>query len=210
MRFVKLRSGFLVLALAAAFVLQSALTAEQVYACSCAGSTAPKEELESSDAVFVGKAVENGLEDPDPRDDVPFGGIRFEVSKVWKGVPEDSVVIYGQSGSYYGPPEEGEMMVENTCAVPFTQGKTYLVYASRMEDSDFLQANACGRTGTLTSAEEDVEALGPATDQLPDTGGPGVSDALAVGITVILVIALVGAAAARELRRDQESYSTIR
>ena len=160
-------------ALAVALTLQSTLTVDRAYACSCAGSPTPGEELESSDAVFVGKAVENGLQDPDPQDDAMFGGIRFDVSKAWKGVTEDSVVIYGQSGSYYGPLEEGEMIVESSCAVPFVRGSTYLVYASRVRDGDFLQANACGRTGVLASAREDVQALGPATEQLPDTGGPG-------------------------------------
>ena len=55
----------------------------------------PTEELESSDAMFVGKAVENGLEDPNPRDHAKFGGIRFDVRESWKGIPGDSVVLYG-------------------------------------------------------------------------------------------------------------------
>jgi hypothetical protein len=63
----KIRPGFLVFALAVVFVLQSTLTADPAYACSCAGFPTPIEELKSSDAVFVGEAVENGLEDPDPR-----------------------------------------------------------------------------------------------------------------------------------------------
>ena len=66
------RAGFLVFALAATLVLQSTLAADPAYACSCAAMPTPIEELQSSDAVFVGAAVENGLEDPDPRDDTPL------------------------------------------------------------------------------------------------------------------------------------------
>jgi hypothetical protein len=54
--------------------------------------------------VFVGKAVKNGLEDPNPRDNIMIGGIRFDVEKSWKGVSDDRVDLYGQSESYYGPP----------------------------------------------------------------------------------------------------------
>ena len=124
------------------------------------------------------------------------------MSKSWKGVPGDFVILYGQSGSYYGPPEEGEMMVGNTCAVPFAQGKTYLVYASRVEDGGFLQANACGGTGTLASAGEDLEALGPATEQLSDTGGPGIHllGAMVVGTTACLL--LVATLASSQRRRS--------
>ncbi len=201
MGLASIKSGFLVFALAAVLILQSTLTADPAYACSCAGNPpTPPEELEFSDAVFVGEAVENGLEDPDPRDNAKFGGIRFDVSKSWKGVAGDSVVIYGQSGSYYGPPEEGEMMVENSCAVPFARGKTYLVYASRVGDGGFLQANACGGTGTLASAGEDLEALGPATDQLPETGGPAVQPlgASVVGTTAFLLLVATLASSLRQ------------
>lgn len=208
-RLVKVRPGLLILALAATFALQSILTTDQAYACSCAGFPTPLEELESSDAVFVGEAVENGLKDPDPRDDATFGGIRFDVSESWKGVPGDSVVLYGQSGSYYGPPEEGEMIVESSCAVPFARGKTYLVYASRVEDGNFLQANACGRTGALASVGADLEALGPATDHLPGTGG---SDLRLLGVILVgtfvflpLVATLAGALPARQPGRDKSS-----
>ena len=198
MGFAKVRS--FILALAAVFIVQSTLTADPAYACSCAGATSPLEELDSSDAVFVGEAVENGLEDPDPGDNATFGGIRFDVSKSWKGAEGDSVVVYGQSGSYYGPLDEGEMVVESSCAVPFTLGKTYLVYASRTGDSGILQANACGGTGTLASLGEDLETLGPAEDHLPDTGGPGVRlrEAIIVGTSVLLLLV---AALATSLRR---------
>ncbi len=186
------RSGFLVFALAAVLILQSILTADPAYACSCAELSTPLEELKSSNTVFVGEAVENGLEDPDPRDNAKFGGIRFDVSKSWKGVAGDSVVIYGQSGSYYGPPEEGEMIVESSCAVPFARGKTYLVYASRVGDGDFLKANACGRTGALAGAGEDLEALGAPIDELSDTGGPDIHlfAAMVAGTTAFLLLVI--------------------
>ncbi len=81
-------------------------------------------------------------------------------------------------------------MVESSCAVPFTRGKTYLVYASRMGDSDFLQANACGRTGALTSAGNDLEALGAPIDQLSDTGGPDIHlfAAMVAGTTAFVLL----------------------
>jgi hypothetical protein len=206
-RFAKTRSGFLVFALAATLVAQSTLFAGRAYACSCAGFPTPLEELRSSDAVFVGKAVKNGLEDPNPRDNIMIGGIRFDVEKSWKGVSDDRVDLYGQSESYYGPPEEAGTIVENSCAVPFKVGKTYLVYASGGEGDGLLAAHFCGRTGPLRGADEELEALGPPTGPLPDTGGPGLllPGATVAGSAILLLLVLTTAFSAGRWRRDADA-----
>lgn len=173
MKATRTGAWFLLFALAVNAALVATMGVGDAHACSCAGGSSPVAESKSSAAVFVGEAVENGLEDPEPVDGAQFGGIRFDVSRTWKGAPEGSVVLYGQSPSYYGPLEEGKVYAASSCAVDFTRGETYLVYASRTENGGFLQANACGRTGPLENAEKDLKTLGAPSGELPDTGGPG-------------------------------------
>jgi hypothetical protein len=178
------------------------LNVRDAYACSCAGAQSPDEELESSDAVFVGEAVKSGLEDPKPQDDAPFGGIRFDVKRSWKGVAGDSVVIYGQASSYYGPPEEGEMVFESSCAVDLNENQTYLVFASRSERDDFLVANACGNTSYLAGTKDALEALGRPGTALPDTGGPGLPlRAMMAAVVGGFSLALAGGLAVARRRR---------
>lgn len=95
------------------------------------------------------------------------------------------------------------MMVESSCAVPFALDKPYLVYASRVEDGGFLVANACGGTGTLTNAGEDLEALGPPTERLPETGGPAVHPLGLMVVGTITFLLLVAALASSLRQRSQ-------
>lgn len=189
MRLTQTRILLLVCVLVANLALVGGPGVRSAYACSCVEIATPAKELESSDAVFVGEVAESGLEDPDPGDNAQFGGIRFDVEKSWKGVSEDSVVIYGQASSYYGPLEEGEMYTQSSCAVNFDRDERYLVFAS---GDDFLVANACGRTSPLAGSEDALEALGAPEASLPDTGGPGAGSRTGAAVTASALLALAG------------------
>lgn len=173
-------------ALAVNLAFAGGLDIRSAYACACARIPAPEKELRTSDAVFVGKAVESGPKYPDPEDNAQFGGIGFEVSESWKGVSRDSVVIYGQSESYYEPLEEGKVYTVSDCAVDITKGKSYLVFASRLGGEDFLTANACGNTATLAGAEDDLEPIGPPDRELPETGGFPASLTGIIAVAILL------------------------
>ncbi len=55
-------------------------------------------------------------------------------------------------------------------------------------------------TGTLANAGEDLEALEPPTDQLPDTGGPAIHPlgAMVVGTTAFLLLVAALASSLRQ------------
>jgi hypothetical protein len=186
--------------LAIALVLNSALLggpyAGTARACSCAGSSDVAAAYRDADAVFAGKMVRGGVEDPLPKDGTMVGGIEFRVDEAWKGVSGESAVVYGQDTMYYGELEEGKTYTSSSCAYPFQKGERYLVYASRYEDGFWVEG--CGRTTSLADAGEDLRALGAPADRLTDTGGPPLP---AVGGAVVALLA-AGALAARSLRRD--------
>ncbi len=188
------RIWFLAVALVASSLLLGGPYAEPAYACSCAGGESTEEALRRSDAVFSGEAIRGGIEDPLPEDGTMVGGIEFRVDEAWKGVSGESAVVYGQAAVYYGKLEEGKTYTESSCAYPFEEGESYLVYASRYEDGFWVEG--CGRTTPLAGAGEDLRALGSPTDRLTDTGGPP--------LPAVAVVALLAAAAlvARTLRSD--------
>ena len=163
---VRVRSSLLIVALVSNLVLAGSLGAGPAHACTCAGIATPTEGFRTSDAVFAGEVIGLGLDDPDPQDDIPLGGVEFGVRETWKGLSERSVVVYGQ-GEGYGT------SVTNTCDVVFDRGKNYLVYAfSRGEDgSGLLGTNVCTPTKPLAEAGKDLQTLGSPTAMLPDTGG---------------------------------------
>lgn len=87
--------GTLVATLVFSLVLTGGPYAGRAYACSCSGPSSAAEGLQGSDAVFSGEMVRGGIEDPDPEDGTVIGGIQFRVLDAWKGVPGESVVLYG-------------------------------------------------------------------------------------------------------------------
>lgn len=165
----RMRAGSVLLALLMGLSL-AAVGARPAFACSCAGGESPEQAFQRADAVFTGEMVRGGIEDPDPEDGTMIGGIQFRVIDAWKGVPGESVVLYGQEAAYYGKLEEGEMAVASSCAYVFGEGESYLVYASRYDDG--LQTGICDRTMPLAEAGRDLDVLGPPADRLTETGGP--------------------------------------
>ncbi len=163
------RTGFAAAALAVTLALTAGPYAGTAHACSCAGGSNASAAYEGADAVFAGEMVRGGLEDPDPADGTMMGGVEFHVIDAWKGVSEESAVLYGQEMVYYGEIEAGEMITSNSCAYIFQKGERYLVYADRYKDG--FQTFICDGTKSLEDAGGELEALGPSAGVLPETGG---------------------------------------
>lgn len=176
-----IRVASVVAPLVLVFVLAGGPYAGTAHACSCAGTLSVAEELRASDAVFSGEMIRGGVEDPRPGDGTMMGGIEFRVIDSWRGVSDETAVVYGQAAPYYGKLEEGKMYTDNSCTYLFEKGKSYLVYASRYQGG--LGAFSCSRTTTLGSAQKDLDALGPPAGRLTDTGGPVLLPAVLLAAT---------------------------
>ena len=118
------------------------------YACSCAQLPPPLDFLEASDAVFSGRVLSvEGIplqNDPDGID-VPVK-VTFQVSKVWKG------------------PSDGTLVVETSlegasCGLGriFRIDEEYLIYAFGEESE--LRTDLCTRTTQISNAQEDLAEL---------------------------------------------------
>ncbi|WP_284638849.1 hypothetical protein [Paenibacillus silviterrae] len=129
---------------------------ERVYACSCAMPLSVKESLESSDAVFVGKAVKiAGSGKWFIRSSADPVAVTFEVSQVWKGEPQASQTVYTAASSA-------------SCGFTFSENTEYVVYARKGEDG--LQTTICDRTKALMAAAEDMAQLGEGRKPLQRAG----------------------------------------
>jgi hypothetical protein len=71
--------------------------------------------------------------------------VSFQVHKVWKG-PDQSVI------------EITTALESISCGYEFAVGQSYLVYAYGEENG--LTVSLCSRTNTISSASEDMQALG--------------------------------------------------
>jgi hypothetical protein len=117
------------------------LASSPAQACSCLPPPAPKVALEKAAAVFVGKVIT--IEEKDGR----RKEVKILVSKFWKGVTGDSVVVT-------------TAIVSAACGFPFEMNKEYLVYASSIEVQKHLNTSLCTRTKKLEAAGEDLAELG--------------------------------------------------
>ncbi len=129
-----------------------------ILACTCAPPGTPTEELQKSDAVFIGSVIALTPVNRDQSGMFLFHKIKFEVKSSWKGVDlgEVTVITAIQSGM---------------CGFPFEQGSTYLVYAFAQGDS--LLTNICTRTRSLSQAKEDLDELGKPLVTAVEEGVPG-------------------------------------
>lgn len=97
----------------------------QANALSCAPPGPVKEEVERSNVVFKGKVTESeneGLgEEP----------LVFQVEKVWKGVTDPVIEIFGNGWD------------------PYSEGKEYLIFGTEQDGK--LITNLCGHTGPWDS-----------------------------------------------------------
>lgn len=125
----------------------SAVKPESAYACSCAAPPAVSQELERKTAIFSGKVIE--VKPPEQKEIMSSADpirVTFAVDRVWKGaVAEKTVVGTASSSASCG--------IEN-----FAMDAEYIVYA--YGEPDMLETGICERTKLLSSASEDLAALG--------------------------------------------------
>ena len=165
------------LAMLLLFVL-FALPTDQAYACSCMMPAPPLEAMANSDAVFAGKVVRIDTQEGAITSSADPIKITFEVSRVWKGEQNSAIALATARDSA-------------SCGYPFMVGEEYLVYANSSETG--LTTGLCSRTMPLSTAGEDLDALGEGIVPLTAEQS-GFSPALwgvAVG-AVLLGLALLG------------------
>ena len=133
-----------------AAVLVLGLIANRAIACDCTPTQSVGDELASSAAVFAGRVVTITAE----KDHYGLQ-VKFNVTKVWKGVLKASVVVTTGVGTA-------------DCGYLFREGEDYLVYCYGAEG--FLGTGICNRTGKLADAAGDLTLLGPGRS--PDAASP--------------------------------------
>ncbi|MGH9877062.1 MAG: hypothetical protein ACRD5H_05440 [Nitrososphaerales archaeon] len=111
------------------------------FACMCALSLNPHDELKKSTAVFYGKVIDVHEDASGNRYEV-----RFDVERSWKGVSGETVAIFTALDS-------------DACGYAFEADEKYLVYAYETEGS--LYTTICSRTAPLADAQGDLNVLGP-------------------------------------------------
>jgi hypothetical protein len=114
------------------------------YACSCVPIGSVDKELKEAKAVFSGKVIEIKQNKR-----AGYYSVLFEVSKTWKGVKTNQIIIKTGLGG-------------GDCGFSFVKGQNYLVYAheSEMYGKKSLNAIICSRTNELSSSQEDLTLLG--------------------------------------------------
>jgi hypothetical protein len=119
--------------------------AQQAYACSCIPPAPPLESMANSDAVFSGKVMRIDADEAPIMSSADPVKVVFDVSRVWKGAEEGAIALSTARESA-------------SCGYNFVVGEEYLVYANNSETG--LTTGLCNRTMPLSSAGEDLAALG--------------------------------------------------
>jgi hypothetical protein len=78
--------------------------------------------------------------------------VKLRVERSWKGPSCTELKVETGRG-------------DGDCGYPFEVGKSYLVYAHK--DGEVLRTNICTRTRPMDIAEEDLTALGAASQSCP-------------------------------------------
>ena len=177
-------------------------------ACTCAIEGSQKERAQRaisySDAVFSGEVVGfEKLEKPPPptmmtkptMSFTPFSRdaiATLRVSKVWKGPKQRTVQLTTVTPFLAG----------GSCAHHFEEGREYLVYANRRQDS--LRVEDCSETKQFSNAGADLTLLGNSGEKPQDGDDEALSDTsgsfsglalagLALAASVLVVVWLVRA-----------------
>ena len=107
-------------------------------ACTCRSSNSPCVVYQSADAVFLATAEEI------TKSENSFGSkIKLKVDEAFKGVSSTQETVLGAG----------------VCDFHFTVGKTYLVYAERDKETNFLRVFLCSRTTSLENGAQDLEFI---------------------------------------------------
>ncbi len=135
------------------------------FACSCIVPGTPQEEMENSDAVFVGTVTNVSSSSTYGYD------VEMSVEQSYKGVESTTVSLHTGTGG-------------GDCGFYFEEGKTYIVYATLVEDT--LEVYICSLTGLAEDA--DFEGLGEALPLSEHSGMP--TWVYGAGTAVILLATL--------------------
>lgn len=124
----------------------------RAFACSCAMPTSVSAELRNSGAVFAGKVIRSESTGS------MFSAyhqmsVTFQVSEVWKGPVEDTIVVTTGMGG-------------GDCGSGFVMDEEYLVFAY---GTGPYGTSMCSRTALLSAATEDLEELGEGEIPPPST-----------------------------------------
>jgi hypothetical protein len=164
-------------------VVFAVIPAQQAYACSCIPPAPPLESMANSDAVFSGKVMRIDSDEAPIINSADPVKVVFNVSRVWKGPEEGAIALSTARESA-------------SCGYNFVVGEEYLVYATNSETG--LTTGLCNRTMPLSSAGEDLAALGegvvpaPATQPTSSTMSWGLAaGALLAGLVLIAAVILL-------------------
>ena len=142
-----------------------------------------KEELERSDVIFAGTAVEVDSA-------LVSGRATFQVSQVWRGAVEPIVTT---SNIW-------------DCMSVFRIGEEYLVFARRV-DGEFglgyrLVASRCGQTSRLSYSGKALAVLGPGSPPLNSIHQPSEKFGLILmtGAVLAILLTAAGVGLVRKLR----------
>jgi len=131
------------------FTTAAIAAATPAAACDCP-TPSPGEALARAAAVFEGTVTQKiPLEDLAAESGNVAKGVRiqFSVSRAWKGVDQETYSIF--------------ISTENDpCAVPFVEGESYVVYATKNSQGPLPVVETCSRSKKTTEAAEDLTALG--------------------------------------------------
>jgi hypothetical protein len=133
-------------------VVFAVLPGQQAYACSCIPPAPPLESMANSDAVFSGKVMRIDSDEAPIINSADPVKVVFNVSRVWKGPEEGAIALSTARESA-------------SCGYNFVVGEEYLVYANNSETG--LTTGLCNRTMPLSSAGEDLAALGEGVIPVP-------------------------------------------
>lgn len=111
---------------------------ENAKACTCAPSNSPCAVFQQADAVFLATATE--ITKTEKTYEIK---IKLNVDEAFKGVTSKQETVLSQG----------------LCDFSFQAGKTYLVYAKRDKETNFLRVYLCSRTNVLEYAAQDLEFI---------------------------------------------------
>lgn len=121
------------------------ITQAPALACSCTEPSPPPVALGESQAVFSGRVLD--IEPVNPLEDSSrLMRVLFSVRTAWKGARHEQIIV-------------STARMEASCGFEFKKGAEYLVYASDFKHR--LSTSLCSRTKALSSAAQDIAALGP-------------------------------------------------
>ena len=121
---------------------------QAVNACSCVGERPICEKFGYSKAVFLGKAIggtvrESGKDENGKRKLYVTGRVTFQIEEAFSGVKNRKIVTVDSGGP---------------CGTGFTQGESYLIFASG-ENADQLGTSMCSGNRSLETATENLQFL---------------------------------------------------